>query len=92
MGKLVQFKAAKKKNSGWFGPPLHGVKRKRRATGGHLHTHTGLTKSSNLKNAAVFQSQVHVLQSGVSIMYSCFDDVKLENTKAINKVIQKCSM
>ena len=35
---------------------------------------------------------MHVLQSGVSIIYFCSDDTKLEKAKVINPVIQKCSM
>ena len=43
-------------------------------------------------DADVSQSHVHVRQSGVSIMYCCFDDAQLENTKATNPVIHKCSI
>ena len=44
------------------------------------------------RDADVSQSQVHVRLSGASIKYCCFDDAQLENTKAINPVIHKCSI
>ena len=54
--------------------------------------HTEPVEPLNRKNADVSQSQIHMWQSGVSIMYCRFDDAQLENTKAINPAIHKCSI
>lgn len=54
--------------------------------------HNIVAKPGSWTNADVSQDQMHVRQSGVSILYCCFDETKLENTKEINPVIQKCSI